>query len=65
MPIYEYDCRTCGTEFDALRKFSDDDRDVECPYCLEKNSERKISLVASDGVAKGGCGPIRGPMRFG
>lgn len=65
MPIYEYECQTCGIEFDALRKFSDDDRDVECPDCHEKNAERKISLVATDGAVKGGCGGYRGPMRFG
>ena len=66
MPIYEYQCRSCGTTFDALRSLRDSDREVECPRCKEKNAERRISLTASDGAtAKSGCGGGRGPMRFG
>jgi putative FmdB family regulatory protein len=67
MPIYEYECQTCGADFDALRRISDDDKDVECPYCHEKNAERQISLTSFDGAgSKGGCGGgSHGSMRFG
>jgi putative FmdB family regulatory protein len=65
MPIYEYECQSCGEEFDALRRINDDDRDVECPYCHEKNAERKMSLPSFEGAGgKGGCGG-HSPMRFG
>jgi putative FmdB family regulatory protein len=67
MPIYEYQCQDCGGEFDALRRLSDDDRDVECPFCGEKHAERKMALTASDPFSfKGGCGSGSGRhMRFG
>lgn len=47
MPIYEYTCRNCGEDFDLLRSVKDNDRDVECPYCKEKEAERRISLSVS------------------
>jgi putative FmdB family regulatory protein len=66
MPIYEYKCKSCGEEFDALRRLRDDDRDVECPKCHERNAQRKISLSAFEGAIKGGgCGHNHGPMKFG
>ena len=66
MPIYEYTCRKCGQIFDALRNLHDDDREVECPHCKEKNAERLISLTAADGqTLKSNCGGGRRPTRFG
>jgi putative FmdB family regulatory protein len=66
MPIYEYECQSCGEDFDALRRIRDDDREVECPCCHEKNAERKISLPSLEGTAgAGNCGSGRGPIRFG
>jgi putative FmdB family regulatory protein len=66
MPIYDYTCRTCGETFDALRKLSDDDRDVECPHCREKNAGRVLSLTAFDArTMKTSCGAPGRPMRFG
>lgn len=65
MPIYDYQCRHCGSEFEELRKLSDSDEDVVCPYCGEKDCERQISLPAFDTSLGGGCGSGRGPMRFG
>ncbi|RPH94547.1 zinc ribbon domain-containing protein [candidate division KSB1 bacterium] len=67
MPIYEYECRNCGEIYDALRNLHDDDREVECPRCGEKDSWRRISLTVSDAnKSPGGCGGgRRGPMRFG
>jgi len=67
MPIYDYECKTCGGDFDQLRRLSDRDEDVECPYCGDKNCERRISLTASDSSAGGGCGGggRYRPMRFG
>ena len=32
MPIYEFECRACGTRFDRLQKLSDPDPDT-CPQC--------------------------------
>jgi putative FmdB family regulatory protein len=62
MPIYEYQCQNCGEEFDLLRSVKDEDRDVECPYCHEKEAERRMSLTTASealkkfsGNAGGGC----------
>ena len=32
MPIYEFECTTCGQHFDRLQKLSDPDPDA-CPQC--------------------------------
>ena len=32
MPIYEFECRACGSRFDRLQKLSDPDPD-KCPQC--------------------------------
>lgn len=43
MPIFDYACRSCGHEFEALvRK---DDR-VHCPGCRAEDVERLLSLPA-------------------
>lgn len=45
MPIYEYVCTSCGKEFEAIQKFSDDPI-TECA-CGERGAvERKLSLSA-------------------
>ena len=63
MPIYEYTCRNCGEDFDLLRSVKDDDRDVECPYCRERDAERRMSVTTAKDTLKtfnrswggGGC----------
>ena len=66
MPIYDYACRQCGKEFEALRRVHDHDSEVECPVCGEKNAERKVSLTAAEILKSfGGCGSGRGASRFG
>ena len=32
MPIYEYECRTCGNHFERLQRFKDEP-ETECPQC--------------------------------
>jgi putative FmdB family regulatory protein len=70
MPIYEYACAQCGTEFEEL-VFADEA--VECPKCRSKNAEKKLSTFATthaDSAARargempgpcGSCGDPRGP----
>ncbi len=57
MPLYEYQCRSCGKIFELLRRISDADNDLECPGCHSKKVERQLSTFAS-----GGCGS--GPRGF-
>lgn len=66
MPLYDYECRKCGAEFDTLRSIRDKDEDVECPVCHEHDCRRKVSLTASEILRSSGCGGGgRGPYRFG
>jgi putative FmdB family regulatory protein len=43
MPIYEYQCRGCGNQFEALVRKSDT---PACPKCESNDLERLISLPA-------------------
>ena len=44
MPIYEYDCKRCGHQFEVIQKFSDKPR-KRCPECRGA-VERLISAPA-------------------
>jgi putative FmdB family regulatory protein len=68
MPIFEYVCKQCSNEFEAL-VFGKDK--AECPKCHSKKLEPQLSVFAA--VAKGvsssvtataacgSCGDPRGP----
>jgi putative FmdB family regulatory protein len=45
MPIYEYVCASCGLEFEAIQKFSDEPL-TECTCGQSGRVERKLSLSA-------------------
>ncbi len=42
MPIYEYQCASCGTVFDSLQKMSDPDPN-ECPKCDKPQISRRVT----------------------
>lgn len=42
MPIYEYQCASCGTVFDSLQKMSDPDPDA-CPQCDKPQISRRVT----------------------
>ncbi len=44
MPIYEYQCKACGHEYEALQKMSDDPL-IHCPACTEPELKKKISAA--------------------
>jgi putative FmdB family regulatory protein len=46
MPIYEYQCRACAKEFEAIVRVSDDP--PTCPACHSADIERLVSLFAVD-----------------
>jgi putative FmdB family regulatory protein len=66
MPIYEYICKECGQEFDALRSMKDADNPIECKNCHSIQTMRVISafFAASNGKsltpAASGCGGCGG-----
>ena len=45
MPVYEYECGSCGGRFEAVRKFSDPELSV-CTLCKAKNIRKVLSTPA-------------------
>jgi putative FmdB family regulatory protein len=45
MPIYEYQCKACGKELEALQKISEVPLQ-DCPACGESALKKKISAAA-------------------
>jgi putative FmdB family regulatory protein len=68
MPLYEYECRDCGRQFETLVRGSET---PHCPACAGENLEKALSTFAvSSGDraaaaaapgACGSCGDPRGP----
>jgi putative FmdB family regulatory protein len=55
MPIYEYECKDCGNEFEKIMSFSAKDIDSpECPGCSSHETQRRISRVSSHGQSSSG-----------
>ena len=46
MPIYEYACRNCHRELQALIMKAEDEKDLACPGCGGHNLKRLISRVS-------------------
>ena len=51
MPIYEYECKQCGTPFEKMVRFFDVDQIPACPKCASKDTRKKISAVVSFGTS--------------
>ena len=51
MPLYEYQCRSCGKTFEMLCRIKDADSDLQRPNCHSDRVERLLSTFAA-----GGCG---------
>jgi putative FmdB family regulatory protein len=68
MPLYEYACKQCDHQFEALVRASEA---PECPSCHGQELERRLSVFAAHtagGAPKsvasgpcGSCGDPRGP----
>ncbi|WP_346838967.1 zinc ribbon domain-containing protein [Microbulbifer sp. SAOS-129_SWC] len=44
MPIYEYQCKACGHEMEALQRMSDAPL-TDCPACEQAELSKKISAA--------------------
>jgi putative FmdB family regulatory protein len=47
MPLYDFECKTCGSTFEELVRGPLDQADLACPSCQSPEIVRKISLIAS------------------
>ncbi len=48
MPIYEYRCQDCGTIFEKMARFSDSEKNPECPDCESDNTQKLVSSFAAN-----------------
>ncbi len=71
MPIYGYECKECGHQFEKLVRASD--KAPSCPSCASEDLTRQLSLIASPAKGGsdapvcgagggGGCGPGGCPL---
>ena len=51
MPLYEYQCKKCGGEFEKMVRFSEADQNPTCPYCQSQEARKKISTIAVSGFS--------------
>jgi putative FmdB family regulatory protein len=70
MPIYEYHCDKCGTDFEHLTLSQSNGEDVACRRCGSARVSRLLSAFAVHGSAAesapaepGGCGACGAPRR--
>ncbi len=55
MPLYEYVCRDCHADFEALVATSRRDESLPCPTCRGARIARKVSLAARPVVRESGA----------
>jgi putative FmdB family regulatory protein len=56
MPLYEYRCKDCGTEFEKRLSFSEADQLPPCPECASAHTQKKLSRVISFNPASASVG---------
>ena len=49
MPVYEYFCRTCNSQYEKLRPIREAEEPATCPSCDEQNSVRTLSVFIVHG----------------
>jgi len=47
MPIYEYECPSCGERFELRRGMNDSDSEIKCPRCEAENQHRVFSMFSA------------------
>jgi len=46
MPLYEYNCKSCGKNFDKITRYGTPDVEIVCPGCGKNESKRKLSCFS-------------------
>jgi putative FmdB family regulatory protein len=57
MPIFEYTCKDCNSDYEILHKTKENLDDVVCPICKSKKHVKLISSFSSviSSGKSGGC----------
>jgi putative FmdB family regulatory protein len=62
MPLYEYQCESCGKVHEAFSSIDQRDReDVECQFCGVTGCRRRVAAAAVVGGKSGGFAVPSGP----
>jgi len=66
MPIFEYHCLDCHTQFERLRSAGERDATTPCPQCASTRAKRTISVFATPrSHVEGRAGAAAAPARQG
>ncbi len=49
MPLYDYNCKDCGSGFTELRRTSEMDSPICCPECGSMETRRSLSCFSVGG----------------
>jgi len=52
MPIFEYHCNACETEFEVLARVGDAKKLPKCPSCGAHDTKKRFSAFATAGTQK-------------
>ena len=61
MPIYEYRCEDCGTQFEKLVRGSTGAAEIECPSCGQKHLKQELSTFAAHATGLNAAEPPKPP----
>ena len=56
MPLYEYECPSCGEKFELLVGIHDNQKELRCPKCQAPGPRKLMSGFSSCGVRATGSG---------
>lgn len=48
MPIYEYECRTCGAIFEEIRKVGEGSEGICCPACRAQGPRKRVTTFRTN-----------------
>lgn len=63
MPVYEYECKSCGEKFEVNRSLNDVAEKEKCPKCGGSDTRRVYSTFGS--CSSCSPNPPSRPFRFG
>ena len=52
MPIFEYRCNACKTNFEVLERTNDMKKPLKCPNCGTQDTKKRFSAFAAMGTQK-------------
>ena len=56
MPIFEYHCDECATDFEVLQRTRDTTKLPKCPSCGAQDTKKRFSAFATAGTQKESTG---------